>query len=182
MFVCFFFFFPQTFAYKFPPHSRFSLHSSLDFQSPLLRPLSLTHIVAPFYCSTPPLHVIRHPNRRFLSPIIAPHSYLSPPLLLLRHPTFVTLITLHPPFTIVMNAFPNCTRVFYWDVNGTIKYGTVESTSRMTDGTQVVNVLVDSVTQEQRRIPDGAGGFIVTVVRVKQKVVSLPVSSLSKVT
>jgi hypothetical protein len=81
-----------------------------------------------------------------------------------------------------MNAFPNGTRVFYWDVNGTIKYGTVESTSRMTDGTQVVNVLVDSVTQEQRRIPDGAGGFIVTVVRVKQKVVSLPVSSLSKVT
>ena len=50
----------------------------------------------------------------------------------------------------VMNAFPVChiifilltvliqthqngTRVFYWDVNGTIKYGAVESTSRMTD-------------------------------------------------
>lgn len=27
----------------------------------------------------------------------------------------------------------NGTRVFYWNVNGTIKYGTVESTSRMTD-------------------------------------------------
>jgi hypothetical protein len=34
-----------------------------------------------------------------------------------------------------MNAFPNGTRIFYWDVNGTIKYGTVESTSRMGDGT-----------------------------------------------
>jgi len=58
-----------------------------------------------------------------------------------------------------MNAFPNGTRVFYWDVNGTIKYGTVQSTSRMTDGTQVVNVKVD-------------GG----------STVSLPVSSVSKVT
>ncbi|KIM87539.1 hypothetical protein PILCRDRAFT_815075 [Piloderma croceum F 1598] len=59
-----------------------------------------------------------------------------------------------------MNAFPqNGTRVFYWDVNGTIKYGTVESTSRMTDGTQVVNVKVDGGTT-----------------------VSLPVSSVSKVT
>jgi hypothetical protein len=27
----------------------------------------------------------------------------------------------------------NGSRVFYWDVNGTIKYGTVESASRMTD-------------------------------------------------
>jgi hypothetical protein len=58
-----------------------------------------------------------------------------------------------------MNAFPNGTRVFYWDVNGTIKYGTVESTSRMGDGTQVINVRVD-------------GGSLV----------SLPVSSVSKVT
>ena len=49
----------------------------------------------------------------------------------------------------VMNAFPvsrvyslpadiftlaqNGTRIFYWDVNGTIKYGTVRNTSRMTD-------------------------------------------------
>ncbi|KIM71161.1 hypothetical protein PILCRDRAFT_17322 [Piloderma croceum F 1598] len=58
-----------------------------------------------------------------------------------------------------MNTFPDGTRVFYWDVNGTIKYGAVESTSRMTDGTQVVNVKVD-------------GGITV----------SLPVSSVSKVT
>jgi hypothetical protein len=27
----------------------------------------------------------------------------------------------------------NGARVHYWDVNGTIKYGVVESTSRMTD-------------------------------------------------
>jgi hypothetical protein len=58
-----------------------------------------------------------------------------------------------------MNVFPNGTRVFYWNVDGTIKYGTVESTGRMTDGTLIVNVRVD-------------GGPIV----------SLPVSSVSKVT
>ena len=67
--------------------------------------------------------------------------------------------TLRLSFTVVMNAFPNGTRVFYWDVNSMILYGTVESTSRMTDGTQVVNVKVD-------------GGSIV----------SLPASSVSKVT
>jgi hypothetical protein len=33
----------------------------------------------------------------------------------------------------LMQTQQNGTRVFYWDVNGTIKYGTVESTSRMTD-------------------------------------------------
>jgi len=32
-----------------------------------------------------------------------------------------------------MQTQQNGTRVFYWDVNGTIKYGTVVSTSRMTD-------------------------------------------------
>jgi hypothetical protein len=32
-----------------------------------------------------------------------------------------------------MQTQQNGTRVFYWDVNGTIKYGTVQSTSRMTD-------------------------------------------------
>jgi len=37
-----------------------------------------------------------------------------------------------------MNAYMNGTRVFYWDVNGTIKYGTVESTSRMMDVCTIV--------------------------------------------
>jgi hypothetical protein len=32
-------------------------------------------------------------------------------------------------------------RVFYWDMNGTIKYGTVESTSRMTD-VRILNITV----------------------------------------
>jgi hypothetical protein len=64
--------------------------------------------------------------------------------------------------TVLIQTHQNGTRVFYWDVNGTIKYGTVESTSRMTDvsllylymqqltqmlhvsqGTQAVNVKVD---------------------------------------
>jgi hypothetical protein len=34
---------------------------------------------------------------------------------------------------LLMHTQQNGTRVFYWDVNGTIKYGTVQSTSRMTD-------------------------------------------------
>lgn len=32
-----------------------------------------------------------------------------------------------------MQTQQNGTRVFYWDVNGTIKYGTVKTTARMTD-------------------------------------------------
>lgn len=32
-----------------------------------------------------------------------------------------------------MQTQQNGTRIFYWDVNGTIKYGTVQSTARMTD-------------------------------------------------
>jgi hypothetical protein len=39
-------------------------------------------------------------------------------------------------------AHQNGTRVFYWDVNGTIKYGTVESTSRMTDVGPCISLLV----------------------------------------
>ncbi|KAF9228580.1 hypothetical protein BS17DRAFT_772196 [Gyrodon lividus] len=58
-----------------------------------------------------------------------------------------------------MNAFPNGTRVFFWTAAGEIKYGTVQSTSRLADvnvclrcptlvadnlqGTQVVVVAVD---------------------------------------
>ncbi|KAH7909256.1 hypothetical protein BJ138DRAFT_1127816 [Hygrophoropsis aurantiaca] len=56
------------------------------------------------------------------------------------------------------NVYPNGTRVFFWDTFGTIKYGNVQSTSRLSDGTQVVVVLVE-----------GGGNA------------SLPVSSVSKV-
>ncbi|KAG1736741.1 hypothetical protein EDB19DRAFT_1910079 [Suillus lakei] len=42
-----------------------------------------------------------------------------------------------------MNAFPNGTRVFYWASGGEIKYGTVQATNRMADGTQIVVVKVD---------------------------------------
>ncbi|KAF9231082.1 hypothetical protein BU15DRAFT_82854 [Melanogaster broomeanus] len=60
---------------------------------------------------------------------------------------------------LAMNAFPHGTRVFFWNAGGEIKYGTVQSTSRLTDGTQVVVVTVD-----------GGEGHS-----------SLPVSSVSKV-
>lgn len=58
-----------------------------------------------------------------------------------------------------MNAYPNGTRVFFWTAAGDIKYGTVQSTSRLADGTQVIVIDLDG--GEGRR--------------------SLPVSSVSKV-
>ncbi|RDB20949.1 hypothetical protein Hypma_011465, partial [Hypsizygus marmoreus] len=42
-----------------------------------------------------------------------------------------------------MNAFPAGTRVFFWASNAQIVYGTVESTSRMSDGTQVLVIRED---------------------------------------
>ncbi|KAH7929800.1 hypothetical protein BV22DRAFT_1125522 [Leucogyrophana mollusca] len=41
------------------------------------------------------------------------------------------------------NVHPNGTRVFFWASGGEIKYGNVQSTSRLADGTQIVVVLVD---------------------------------------
>ncbi|KAF8228921.1 hypothetical protein L208DRAFT_1402881 [Tricholoma matsutake] len=43
-----------------------------------------------------------------------------------------------------MNAFPAGTRVFFWASNAQIVYGTVQSTSRMPDGTQVLVIRDDS--------------------------------------
>ncbi|KIJ69584.1 hypothetical protein HYDPIDRAFT_36619 [Hydnomerulius pinastri MD-312] len=47
------------------------------------------------------------------------------------------------PTILAMNAFPNGTRVFFWTACGEIKYATVQSTSRLADGTQVVVVAID---------------------------------------
>jgi len=66
--------------------------------------------------------------------------------------------------------------VFWWNVNGTILYGTVESTSRMTDvsGNFSGNMLlIDNFEQ---------GTQVVNVERDGGGIVSLPVSSMSKVT
>lgn len=119
------------------------------------------------------IYTLATPASNHLLPTLPGTSHINP-YTPSYHPTSITstaIITItihvtshcarHSPFTrySTMNAFPNGTRVFYWDVNGTIKYGTVESTSRMGDGTQVINVRVD-------------GGSLV----------SLPVSSVSKVT
>ncbi|KII88671.1 hypothetical protein PLICRDRAFT_110171, partial [Plicaturopsis crispa FD-325 SS-3] len=38
------------------------------------------------------------------------------------------------------------TRVFFWGPDGDIKYGTVQSTSHMAEGTQVVVIKVDNGT------------------------------------
>jgi len=52
-----------------------------------------------------------------------------------------------------MNAFPNGTRVFYWASNGEIKYGTVQGTNRMPDGTQIVVVSVDGAVGPHAQLP-----------------------------
>lgn len=61
---------------------------------------------------------------------------LSPQPLKTRHLCAVSTV-------LAMNAFPNGTRVFYWASGGEIKYGTVQATNRMADGTQIVVVKVD---------------------------------------
>ncbi|KAI6037463.1 hypothetical protein BKA83DRAFT_4176564 [Pisolithus microcarpus] len=58
-----------------------------------------------------------------------------------------------------MNAYANGTRVFFWTAAGDVKYGTVQSTSRLADGTQIIVIDIDG--GEGRR--------------------SLPASSVSKV-
>jgi hypothetical protein len=77
------------------------------------------------------------------------------------------IITLAPPpgplvagTGTAMTAFPQIgTRLFWWDVNGSVKYGTTVGTARMVDGTMLVEIQQD-------------GAVIIT----------LPVSSVSKVT
>ena len=80
-----------------------------------------------------------------------------------------------------MNIFPAGIHVFYWDIDGSIKYGMVESTSRMLNGTQVVNICIDGITQHYSQVPDGAGGFITRITQVLGKIVSLSVLSVLKV-
>ncbi|KZT28488.1 hypothetical protein NEOLEDRAFT_1129283 [Neolentinus lepideus HHB14362 ss-1] len=46
------------------------------------------------------------------------------------------------------NAFPNGTRVFFWDASGNVKYGTVLSTSRLGDGTQLAVIKIDGSGDE----------------------------------
>ncbi|KAG2752129.1 hypothetical protein P692DRAFT_20725318 [Suillus brevipes Sb2] len=43
----------------------------------------------------------------------------------------------------MLTIYKNGTRVFYWASGGEIKYGTVQATNRMADGTQIVVVKVD---------------------------------------
>jgi len=45
-----------------------------------------------------------------------------------------------------MNAFPEGTRVFFWDAKSQIVYGIVQSTSRMSDGTQILVIKDDTST------------------------------------
>ncbi|KAI5981615.1 hypothetical protein EDD15DRAFT_2203726 [Pisolithus albus] len=63
---------------------------------------------------------------------------------------------------LALNAYPNGTRVFFWNAAGDIKYGTVQSTSRLADGTQVVVINIDGALVELvlSRIPVGAGDMV----------------------
>jgi len=95
------------------------------------------------------------------------NTYAAPPTPPPTPPPAPLLITLAPPpgplvagTGTAMTAFPQIgTRLFWWDVNGSVKYGTVIGTARMVDMTMVVEIK-----------EDGAG------------IISLPVSSVSKVT
>ncbi|EIM90186.1 uncharacterized protein STEHIDRAFT_154022 [Stereum hirsutum FP-91666 SS1] len=42
-----------------------------------------------------------------------------------------------------MNAYPNGSRVFFWDANGTAVKGVVKGTNVQADGTQVAVVQID---------------------------------------
>jgi hypothetical protein len=81
-----------------------------------------------------------------------------------------------------MNTFPNGTRIFYCNGEGTVKYGTVESTSRLSDGTQIVYVCVDGAGYESGVLVDEDGSLGGEWVEIYGMLFSLPVSSLSKVT
>ncbi|KAG2360840.1 hypothetical protein BDR07DRAFT_1411320 [Suillus spraguei] len=89
----------------------------------------------------PLLGQIRHGLVKFLRKKLAYKGgrccvSLSPQPLKTRHLRAVSTV-------LAMNAFPNGTRVFYWASGGEIKYGTVQATNRMADGTQIVVVKVD---------------------------------------
>lgn len=99
-----------------------------------------------------------------------------------RHPRFHYHHTFALPFTVVMNVYQNGTRVFYWDVRGNIVYGTVESTSRMTDGTQVVGIRVDELTCTYRLLVEEVDSLGGEWVEIFSGIVSLPISCVSKIT
>ncbi|KAF9483855.1 hypothetical protein BDN70DRAFT_873239 [Pholiota conissans] len=42
-----------------------------------------------------------------------------------------------------MNAFPAGTRVFYWTSQGDVTYAVVQSSHRLADGTQILNLKVE---------------------------------------
>jgi hypothetical protein len=78
-----------------------------------------------------------------------------------------------------MNAYPPGTRVFFWNVDGSIIYGMVESVTSLSDGTQLAVVHVDEALSYEEMI--GVEGvdedWIMVIVRI-----CLPISSMSKVT
>ncbi|KAI6025404.1 hypothetical protein BKA83DRAFT_3384621 [Pisolithus microcarpus] len=52
--------------------------------------------------------------------------------------TIVTVLTV-----LAMNAYANGTRLFFWTAAGDVKYNTVQSTSRLADGTQIIVIDID---------------------------------------
>ncbi|KAF4614940.1 hypothetical protein D9613_002931 [Agrocybe pediades] len=51
-----------------------------------------------------------------------------------------------------MNAFPAGTRVFFWTSNGDVEYAIVQSSTRLTDGTEVLILKLES-SQQTATIP-----------------------------
>ena len=61
-------------------------------------------------------------------------------------------------------------------------YGTVESTSRMTDGTQVVNIRVHELTCTYRLLVEEVDSLGGEWVEIFSGIVSLPILCVSKLT
>ncbi|KAF8969926.1 hypothetical protein BDZ97DRAFT_1915034 [Flammula alnicola] len=59
-----------------------------------------------------------------------------------------------------MNAFPAGTRVFYWTSEGEVEYAVVQSSSRLSDGTQILVLKIEG----------------------QDKVATLPAAGVTKVT
>ncbi|KAF7778835.1 hypothetical protein Agabi119p4_3180 [Agaricus bisporus var. burnettii] len=59
------------------------------------------------------------------------------------HYSKVSSVFLEPAIW-AMNAFPAGTRVYYWTPTGATIYGTVQSSSFLEDGTQILTIVEDS--------------------------------------
>jgi hypothetical protein len=154
----FVFVFPRPFLHINSPHSRFILQSSPDFHRLIAQLLPSAPFVITLHHHLVAFH--RHHHHCLPTSIIS--SLLVSPPVPPYHIHILSFVTVAMPNTVPAGSIPMPqvgSRVFFWDVNSQIKFGTIVGTARMTDMTMVVDIQVD-------------GGSIA----------SLPMSSVSCVT